>query len=427
MNRSALAANDVVVTGRGVVSPIGNSIADVLPALREGRSGLAVDPDFVKYGFKCQVAGRVRDLDPAKYFTEEQMLSMSRTSLFSSIAAVQAVRESGLGQADLEREETGVVIGCGLGSAEDLVQNAQKMFEQRSPRRIGSHGIDKTMASTCAANATVLFKTRGVGEALSSACATGLHNVGYAARLIRHGYQDTVICGAADEDGWGTAHPFDAMRVLCADSNDRPERASRPLDATRAGFVPAGGAGVVVLESAKRALGRGARPFARIAGYWSSSDGSGDMTAPSADGQRRLIRAALRDGGVDPRAIEYVNLHGTSTPTGDVVEVLSLVEAIGAEGFLVSSSKSQIGHALGGAGSIELVFCLLMLEHGFVAPSINIETLDPALEPYRHLVAMKTVERPLRMVMTNNFGFGNTNGCMILERVEDEGPVLPQT
>ncbi len=418
MKAGDLRPEDVVVTGRGIVSPLGSSLAEVLPALRAGRSGLSIDPEFVRLGFRCHVAGRVTGLDPAAYFTEEQMLSMSKTSLYSSAAAVQAVREAGLRPEDFERDETGVAIGCGLGGAESYLRAYDKLREHKSPRRVGAHGVDTTMASTCAANATVLFKTRGVGEALSSACATGLHNVGYAMRLIRHGYQDTMICGAADEDGWATAFGFDAMRVLCADSNDRPERASRPLDRTRSGFVPAGGAGVVVLESARRALARGARPLARIAGYWSSTDGSGDMTAPSGEGQRRLIAAALRDGGVDPRAIDYVNLHGTSTPTGDVTEVLSLVETIGAEGYLVSSSKSQIGHALGAAGSVELVFCLLMLEHGFVAPSINIEELDPALEPYRHLIAFEPVERPLRFVMTNNFGFGNTNGCLILERVD---------
>jgi 3-oxoacyl-[acyl-carrier-protein] synthase-1 len=419
MKRANLHPSDVVVTGRGVVSPIGNSLGAVLPALREGKSGLAVDPKFVELGFRCHVAGRVPELDAASVLSEEQRLSMSRTSLYSSVAAIQAVREAGLEKKDLEREETGVVLGCGLGGPEALIQNGMKVIEQRSPRRVGAHGIDRIMASTCAANATVLFRTRGVGEALSSACATGLHNIGYAARLIRHGYQDTVICGAADEDGWGTAHGFDAMRVLCADSNDRPERASRPLDRTRSGFVPAGGAGVVVLESAARAAKRGARPLARIAGYFSSSDGSGDMTAPSADGQRRLIAAVLRDAGLEPRAIEYVNLHGTSTPTGDVLEVLSLVSCLGRERYLVSSSKSQIGHALGAAGSIELVFTLLMLEHGFVAPSMNIEELDPELEPYRHLIATERAERPLRFVMTNNFGFGNTNGSMILERIDD--------
>jgi 3-oxoacyl-[acyl-carrier-protein] synthase-1 len=414
----ALTPNDVVITGRGVVCPIGNSVEETVPALREGRSGLVVDPEFVSMGFRCHVAGRVKNLEPSKYFTEEQMLTMSTPSLYSSIAAVQAVREARLEPKDLERPETGVVIGCGLGAMELVIRNAQRMFAEKSPRRIGAHGADRTMASTCAANATVLFKTKGVGEAISSACATGLHNIGHGFRLIRHGYQDTVICGAADEDGWSLAHPFDAMRVLCADSNDRPARASRPLDKTRSGFVPGGGGGVVVLESWWRARERGARPLARIAGYWSSTDGSGDMTAPSPEGQLRLVRSALRDGGVDERAIDYVNLHGTSTPTGDVVEVLSLVEALGAEGYLVSSSKSQVGHCLGAAGSVELVFCLIMMEHGFVAPSINIEELDPALEPYKHLVATKTVERPLRFVMSNNFGFGNTNGSIILEKID---------
>lgn len=418
MKISELKPDHVVITGRGVISPIGNSVKEALPALREGRSGLARDPEFVERGFRCHVSGRVKGLEPAAYLTEEQMLSMSRTSLYTSIAALQAVREAGLGEAELERDGTGVAIGCGLGGAETYLRCYDKLREQKSPRRIGSHGVDTTMASTCAANATVLFKTRGVGEAVSSACATSLHNIGYAARLIRHGYQDTMICGGGDEDGWATAFAFDAMRVLCSDSNDHPERASRPLDRTRAGFVPSGGAGIVVLERAERALARGARPLARVAGYWSSTDGTGDMTAPSSEGQRRLIAAALRDAGIEPRTIDYVNLHGTSTPTGDVVEVLSLVESIGAEGYLVSSSKSQIGHALGGAGAIELVFTLIMLEHGFVAPSINIEELDPMLEPYRHLIAMKPVEKPLRFAMSNNFGFGNTNGSIIVERVD---------
>jgi 3-oxoacyl-[acyl-carrier-protein] synthase I len=328
------------------------------------------------------------------------------------------VREADLTPVDLERSESGVVLGCGLGSAETIIENGRKLVEQGSPRRIGSHGVDHTMVSTCAANATVYFKTRGVGEALSSACATGLHNIGCAYRLIKHGYQDTVLCGAADEDGWASAHCFDAMRVLCADSNECPERASRPLDRTRAGFVPAGGAGVVVLESAARALARGARPLARIAGYWSATDGSGDMTAPSSEGQRRLVRMALKSGDLHQGHIDYVNLHATSTPTGDDVEVVSLAEELGDGDYLVSSSKSQIGHALGAAGGIELIFCLLMLEHGFVAPSLNVDELDPALEPHRRHIALKPVDRPLRYVMTNNFGFGNTNGSTILERVD---------
>ena len=418
MKAGDLRPDDVVITGRGVISPIGNSVAQTTPALREGRSGLSIDPEFVRLGFRCHVAGRVTGLDPSAYFPEVETQSMSRTSLFSTIAALQAVREAGLVEPDLKREETGVVIGCGLGSAGTIIENAAKLTEQGSPRRIGSHGVDRTMASTCAANATVFFRTRGVGEALSSACATGLHNIGYAYRLIKHGYQDTILCGAGDEDGWASAHCFDAMRVLCADSNDRPARASRPLDRTRAGFVAAGGAGVVVLESARRARERGARPLARIAGYWSATDGSGDMTAPSAEGQRRLVRAALQSGCLEPGQIDYVNLHGTSTPTGDVLELQSLVDTLGDGDYLVSSSKSQIGHALGAAGAIELVFCLIMLEHRFVAPSINIEELDPALEPHRHRIATAAVDRPLRYVMTNNFGFGNTNGSMILEHVE---------
>jgi 3-oxoacyl-[acyl-carrier-protein] synthase I len=418
MKRSDLKPDDVVITGRGVISPIGNSLAEVLPALREGKSGLARDQEMADRGFRCQVSGRIRDLDPAAWFTEEQRLSMSKTSLYSSVAALQAVREAGLKDEDLQREETGVTMGCGLGGGETFMKSVQKTIELKSPRRVGSHGVDSTMASTCSANATVLFKTRGVGEALSSACATGLHNVGYAYRLIKHGYQDTMIAGAGEEDTWTNALGFDAMRVLCADSNDDPQRASRPMDKTRSGFIASGGGGAVVLETWARAQARGAKPLARIAGYWSSTDGSGDMVAPSPDGQRRLLRKVLHDARLEPGQLDYVNLHGTSTPTGDALEVQSLVQEVGPRGYLVSSSKSQIGHALGAAGAIELIFTLLMLEHGFVAGSINVKELDPLLEPHRELIALKTVDRPLRFAMTNNFGFGNTNGSMVVEKVE---------
>lgn len=417
LRASELRPDDVVITGRGVVCPLGNSVDAIVAPLREGRSAVARDPEFEARGFRSWVSARIRGIDAADHFSEVQSLSMSRASLYSSIAAVQAVREAGLRPEDCERENTGVVLGSGIGGLGTNYRLYDIFRDQKSPRRIGGHGVDTCMASTCAANASVLFRTQGVGEAVSSACATGLHCIGYAYRLIKHGYQDTVIAGAADEDGWATAFAFDAMRVLCADSNDRPERASRPLDATRAGFVPSGGSGVVVLEKYSRALERGARPLARIRGYWSSSDGSGDMTAPSLEGQLRLLRASLKSAELGPGDIDYVNLHGTSTPSGDKTELLALAQALGSRDYLVSSSKSQIGHTLGAAGAIELIFCLSMLEHGFVAPSINIERLDPGLEDLRRLIAFETIERPLRRVMSNNFGFGSTNGSIILEGI----------
>jgi 3-oxoacyl-[acyl-carrier-protein] synthase-1 len=419
MKRSQLQPEDVVITGRGVLCAIGNSLSEVLPALREGRSGLSFDPEFAERGFRCQVSGKVRGLDPGAWLTEEQRLSMSKTSLYSSIAAMQAIREAGLSELELQREETGIALGCGLGGGESFMRSVRITVEQKSPRRVGAHGVDTTMASTCSANATVLFKTRGVGESISSACATGLHNIGYACRLIKHGYQDTMICGSAEEDTWQLAMGFDAMRVLCADSNADAARASRPLDKSRAGFVASGGAGVVVLESWQHARERGARALARVAGFWSSSDGSGDMTAPAADGQKRLLKRVLRDARLRPDEIDYVNLHGTSTPTGDVVELQSLAASLGTSGYLASSSKSQIGHALGAAGSIELVFTSLMLEHGFVAPSINIRELDPQLAELRGHIAFEPVQRELRYAMSNNFGFGNTNGSIILEVIRE--------
>jgi 3-oxoacyl-[acyl-carrier-protein] synthase-1 len=417
LQASELRPDDVVITGRGVVCPLGNSVDAIVAPLREGRSGIAHDPEFEARGFRSWVSARIRGIDPAEHFTETQRLAMSRASLYSSIAAQQAVREAKLLPQDLERENTGIVLGSGIGGLGTNYRLYDVFRDQKSPRRVGGHGVDTCMASTCAANASVLFRTQGVGEALSSACATGLHCIGYAYRLIKHGYQDTVIAGAADEDGWATAFAFDAMRVLCADSNDRPERASRPLDASRAGFVVSGGSGALVLEKYSRACERGARPLARIRGYWSNTDGSGDMTAPSMAGQLRLLRACLNSAELKPGDIDYVNLHGTSTPSGDKTELLALAQALGPTGYLVSSSKSQVGHTLGAAGAIELIFCLSMMEHGFVAPSINIERLDPGLEELRGLIAFETVERPLRRVMSNNFGFGSTNGSIIVEGI----------
>lgn len=417
LRASDLRSDDVVITGRGVVCPLGNSVDAIVAPLRDGKSAIAYDPEFEARGFRSRVSGRVRDLAPEQYFSETQRLSMSLASLYSSVAAVQAVREAKLQARDLERELSGIVLGSGIGGLGTNYRLYDVLRDQKSPRRVGGHGIDTTMASTCTANASVLFRTQGVGEAVSSACATGLHCIGYAYRLIKHGYQDTVIAGSSDEDGWPTAFAFDAMRVLCADSNDRPERASRPLDASRAGFVVSGGAGVVVLEKWSRARERGATPLARIRGYWSNTDGSGDMTAPSREGQLRLIEASLRTAELGPGDIDYVNLHGTSTPTGDGLELLALATALGPRGYHVSSSKSQIGHTLGASGAIELIFCLAMIEHGFVAPSINIERLDPGLEELRGLIAFEAIPRPVRRVMSNNFGFGGTNGSIILEGI----------
>ena len=418
MEPNALDDDDVVITGRGIVSPLGNTLDDALVGLRQGRCAIGFDPEFAERGFRSQVSGRITGLDPAAYFTPEQQLSMSKAALYSSAATMQAVRESGLTPDDCAREMTGVVLGSGIAGLGTSYRNYDTLRASGSPRRVGGHGVDTTMASTCAANAAVLLRTRGVGEALSSACATGVQCIGYAYRLIRHGYQDTVVAGAADEDGWETAYSFDAMRALCADSNDRPERASRPLDATRSGFVASGGSGVVVLERYARARARGARPLARVAGYWSSSDGSGDMMAPSADGQVRVVAGALRSGNLTTSSIDYVNLHGTSTKIGDVVEMTALASVLGEHDYLVSSSKSQIGHALGAAGAIELVLALLMLQHGFVGGSLNVERLDPALERYRRWIAFEPTPRRLRRIMSNSFGFGSTNASIILDRVE---------
>ncbi|HET9622063.1 MAG TPA: beta-ketoacyl-[acyl-carrier-protein] synthase family protein [Kofleriaceae bacterium] len=417
LHTADLRPDDVVITGRGVVCPLGNSVDAIVEPMREGKSGIAYDPEFKERGFRSWVAGRINGLNPEEHFSETQRLSMSRASLYSSVAAQQAVREAKLQPADLEREQSGVILGSGIGGLGTNYKFYDILRETKSPRRIGGHGVDTCMASTCAANASVLFRTQGLGEAVSSACATGLHCIGYAYRMIKHGYQDTVIAGAADEDGWATAFGFDAMRVLCADSNDKPHKASRPLDASRAGFVVSGGSGVVVLEKWSRAQERGARPLARIRGYWSNTDGSGDMTAPSMEGQLRLLRATLKNAELAPGDIDYVNLHGTSTPTGDKTELLALAQVLGPTGYHVSSAKSQIGHTLGAAGAIELIFCLAMLEHGFVAPSINIDRLDPGLEDLRNLIAFEALERPVRRVMSNNFGFGSTNGSIILEGI----------
>jgi 3-oxoacyl-[acyl-carrier-protein] synthase-1 len=330
-----------------------------------------------------------------------------------------------------QNPDCGVLIGCGVGGGNEFLDLAFQLTNKRpvflkekkwkpfnpKPRNMGSHKVDSTMASTCSANASVFFKNQGIGESLSSACSTGLGNIGYGYRLIKHGYQKRVICGGAETSCWNVAAGFDAMMVLSP-------TASRSLSGERNGFVAGSGAGIVVLEELKSALDRGAKPLAVIKGYYSGCCGSGDMVAPSREGQIRCIKGALADGhpdwenkfGKDWKP-DIVKLHGTATPTGDAVEVKSVVECLGTEGYYLTAPKALFGHLLGAAGSVELICAIDMLQKGYVIPNINCEPLDPELEFVSSLIPRKKVKGDFKTALCLSFGFGSTNAGMILAKI----------
>lgn len=416
--------NDVVITGRGVISCIGNDVKTFKENLKLGKSGITFEEDFAKYNFRCRVFGKPVEPDMRERgFMEADLITAGKMSQYALAATWEALREAKLSKEDLQNPDTASIAGCGTCGVTPIVNAWEVLRTQKNPKYIGGHAIDTSMANTISANLTVYYRTQGIGEALASACATGLGNIGYAYRMIKHGYIKRAICGGSEDPHITGPSCFDAMRVLATGYNDNPKAASRPLAKDRKGFVAGYGAGMVIIETYEEARKRGLKPLAVIRGYYSGCDGSGDMNAPSSDGQIRCIEGTLRDGYLNkPRILNWkpdvVKLHGTSTFTGDVMEVKSVVKVLGTEGYLMTAPKSMFGHLLGPAGSVELIAALCMIEDSFVSPSINCEdNLDPELEPYRHLISFKTTYRPVDRVLCLNFGFGNTNAGMLIEKI----------
>ncbi len=404
----------VVVTGLGVISSIGNSADEVTASLKAGRSGITANADMAEYGFRSQIAGAV-DINPADFIDKRTLRFMGPGAAYAHMAMTQAIADAGLDESDVVNPRTGLVAGSGGPSTSAMFGAHQTVLKSGAPKRIGPFAVPKCMSSTISANLSTSFKIKGLNYSITSACSTSLHCIGNAAEQIMLGKQDVMFAGGAEELDWTLSCLFDAMGAMSSKYNDTPEKASRAFDADRDGFVIAGGGGIVVLEELERAKARGAKIYAEVTGYAATSDGH-DMVAPSGEGGERAMRGAL-ETLPEGRSISYINAHGTSTPVGDVGEVEAVRRVFG-DGSTppVSSTKSMTGHAQGAAGALEAIFCLLMLDNDFITPSINVETLDPGLKPEEIATQLKE-NAALDSVMTNSFGFGGTNGSMILSKL----------
>jgi len=403
----------VVVTGLGVVSSIGNNATEVLASLKAGKSGITANADMAEHGFRSQIAGNVK-LDVADHVDKRTLRFMGPGAAYAYIAMEQAIADAGLSESEVSNVRTGLVAGSGGPSTSAMLAAHQVVQKSGSPKRIGPFAVPKCMSSTISANLSTAFKIKGVNYSITSACSTSLHCIGNAAEQIMLGKQDIMFAGGGEELDWTLSCLFDAMGAMSSKYNDTPEKASRAFDGNRDGFVIGGGGGILVLEDLDHALARGAKIYAEVTGYGATSDGH-DMVAPSGEGGERAMRLALSTLE-EGRKVGYINAHGTSTPVGDVGEIEAVRRVFG-QGSTppVSSTKSMTGHSQGATGAQEAVYCLLMLEHDFIAPSINVETLDPALDPAE--IATTLVENAgLDTVMTNSFGFGGTNGSMLLSR-----------
>jgi 3-oxoacyl-[acyl-carrier-protein] synthase-1 len=405
----------VVVTGLGIVSPIGNTADEVTASLRAGRSGIEASAEMAEHGFRSQVAGTLK-IDPAEHIDKRSLRFMGPGAAYAYIAMGQAIADAGLSDADVVNERSGLIAGSGGPSTSAMFTAHQTVLKSGATKRIGPFAVPKCMSSTISANLATAYKIKGINYSITSACSTSLHCIGAAAEQIMLGKQDVMFAGGAEELDWTLSCLFDAMGAMSSKFNDTPAKASRAFDADRDGFVIGGGGAILVLEDLDRALARGAKIYAEVTGFAATSDGH-DMVAPSGEGGERAMRVALQTLP-EGRRVSYINAHGTSTPVGDVGEV-EAVRRVFRQGATppISSTKSMTGHAQGAAGALEAVFCLLMLDGDFIAPSINVETLDPALDP-AEIATDYVADAGLDTVMTNSFGFGGTNGSMLMSRFQ---------
>jgi 3-oxoacyl-[acyl-carrier-protein] synthase-1 len=399
-----------VITGLGIVSSIGTNQEQVTASLKAGKSGITFSEEFAEMGMRSQVWGNV-DIDFSEHIDRKVMRFMGDAAAYAYVAMKQAIEDSGLTEEQVSNIRTGIVAGSGGGSSKNQVGSAD-VIREKGVKRVGPYMVPRCMGSTVSACLATPFKILGVNYSISSACATSAHCIGHALELIQLGKQDVIFAGGGEELSWALSGQFDAMGALSKKYNDDPATASRTYDADRDGFVSSGGGGMVVVEELEHALARGATIYGEIVGYGATSDGY-DMVAPSGEGAVRCMQMALQ--GVDS-PIDYLNTHGTSTPVGDVKELAAIQEVFGQSGVPLASTKSLTGHALGAAGVNEAIYSLLMMKHGFIAPSINIDNLDEAAAGLD--VVTSTREVTLNTVMSNSFGFGGTNASLVLKRFE---------
>ncbi len=401
----------VVITGIGIVSCIGNNKTEVLDSLLGAKSGIVFSEEHKKYNFRSQVIGSVKNLDLEKHIDRKIRRFMGDGSAYSYIALKEAIEESGLEEKEISNEQTGIIIGSGGPSIKN-VYFAVDTIRKSAPKRMGPYIVPRTMASTCSATLAVPFKIKGVNYSISSACATSGHCIGNGMELIQCGKQDIIFAGGGEELDWALSGMFDAMPALSSKYNNTPEKASRPYDTNRDGFIIAGGAATLVLEEYEHAKARGAKIYAELTGYGATSDGY-DMVQPSGEGAERCMKMALKTAR---NKVDYINSHGTSTPAGDIKELEAIRGAFKENIPKISSTKSLTGHSLGAVSAQEAVYCLLMMKNKFISASANIENMDEKAKNFP-IVTKIEKDKELNCTMSNSFGFGGTNATLVFEKL----------
>ena len=397
---------NVVITGVGIKSCIGNTYQEVLDSLKNGRSGITANETYKEMGFRSQVSGNV-DLNFAELIDRKLYRFMGEASAYAYLAAQDAIEMAGISEDHLNSEKTGIVAGSGGSSTRVMVSTAD-ITREKGPKRIGPYAVTKSMGSSISAILGTAYKLKGINYSISSACATSAHCIGHGADLIKSGQQDIVIAGGGEDLHWSSSNLFDAMGALSSNFNDNPSSASRAYDKNRDGFVISGGSGMVILEEEEHAKKRNANILAKLTGYYATSDGY-DMVAPSGEGALRCMRGAMQNHGSE---VGYINTHGTSTPVGDVAELKAIKELFKNDIPIISSTKSMTGHSLGATGVQEAIYSIMMLKEKFIAPSINIDELCDEAEGVN--IATETIEKDVNSVLSNSFGFGGTNASLVI-------------
>ncbi|MDP1626075.1 beta-ketoacyl-ACP synthase I [Parvibaculum sp.] len=402
----------VVVTGMGIVSSIGNNTQEVIGSLREGKSGIEKSDVYAEMGFRSQVHGNLKiNLDEA--VDRRARRFMGDGAAYAWVAMEQAIRDAGLEESDVSNPRTGLIVGSGGPSTKAIVAAADMARTEpvKGPKKVGPFAVPKAMSSTCSANLSTWYKTKGVNYSISSACSTSANCIGNAAEMIQWGKQDVMFAGGGEELDWTLSVLFDAMGAMSAKRNNEPHQASRAYDKDRDGFVISGGGGIVVLEELEHAKARGAKIYAEIVGYGATADGA-DMVAPSGEGAVRCMKMALQNV---KEKVDYINPHATSTPVGDIPEINAIREVFGADMPPISATKSLTGHAQGAAGVHEAIYTLLMMQSGFIAASANIDEIDPAVAD-ANIVRKRIDNADINLAISNSFGFGGTNATLALQR-----------
>jgi 3-oxoacyl-[acyl-carrier-protein] synthase-1 len=401
---------NVVITGVGIKSCIGNDYAEVLANLQNGKSGIVFNEKYSEMGFRSCVSGSV-NIDLSEHIDRKLLRFMGESAGYAYLATMDALKMAGIDESHLDSPKIGIVAGSGGASTRVMLESGD-IAREKGPKRIGPYGVTKSMSSSISAIIATALKLKGINYSISSACATSAHCIGHAADLIKSGQQDVVIAGGSDDEHWSSSCLFDAMGALSSNFNSTPTIASRPYDSNRDGFVISGGAGMIILEDEEHAKKRGANILAKLSGYFANSDGY-DMVAPSGEGASRCMQGAIDNSKIK---IDYINTHGTSTPVGDVAEINAIKTLFNSETPMISSTKSMTGHSLGATGAHEAIYSIMMINENFIAPSINIESLCDDAEGLDIVTETRNVS--INNVLSNSFGFGGTNASLVISRYQ---------